>query len=46
MYEDDISGEEWMNEYIKNLNEKDKQEVLCCQAKSKSLFRFGDGVEE
>ena len=45
MYEDDISGEEWINEYIKNWNEEDKLEVLCCQTKSKSLFRLGDGVE-
>ena len=40
-----VSGEEWMNEYIKNLNEGDKKEVLCLETGSKSLFRFGDGVE-
>ena len=40
-----VSGEEWMNEYIENLNEEDKKEVLCCETERKSLFRFGDGVE-
>ena len=40
-----IPGEEWMNEYIENLHDEDKKEVLCCQIESKSLFRFGDGVE-
>ena len=34
-----------MNEYIENLNEEDKEEVLCCETESKSLFRFDDGVE-
>ena len=40
-----VSGEEWMNEYIEKLNEEDKKEVLCHETESKSLFRFGDGVE-
>ena len=34
-----------MNEYIENLNEEDKKEVLCSETRSKSLFRFGDDVE-
>ena len=34
-----------MNEYIENLNEEDKNEVLCCETESKSLFRFCDSVE-
>ena len=29
-----------MNEYIENLNEEDKKEVLCCETESKSLFMF------
>ena len=40
-----VSGEERMNEYIENLNKKDKKEVVCSETESKSLFRFGDGVE-
>ena len=40
-----VSGEEWMNEYTENLNEEDKKEVLCRETGSKSLLRFGDGVE-
>ena len=39
------SGEEWMNEYIENLHEEDKKEVLCCEAESKSWFGFGDGMK-
>ena len=34
-----------MNEYIENLNKKDKKEVVCSETESKSLFRFGDDVE-
>ena len=33
------SGEEWRNEYIKNLNEENKKEVLCCETEDKLLFR-------
>ena len=40
-----VSCEKRMNEYIENLNEEDKKEVLCRVTGSKSLFRFGDGVE-
>ena len=40
-----VSGEEWINEYIEHLNKENKKEVLCREAGSKSLFRFGDGVE-
>ena len=40
-----VSGEEWLNEYIENLNEKDRKEVVCSETVGKSLFRFGDGVE-
>ena len=40
-----VSGEEWMNEYVENLNEEDKKKVLCWETESKSLFRFGDGLE-
>ena len=40
-----ISGEEWMNEYIENLHEEYKKEVLCQKLGSKSLLRFGDLVE-
>ena len=40
-----VSGEERMNEYIENLNKKDKKKVVCSETESKSLFRFGDGVE-
>ena len=40
-----VSCEKRMNEYIENLNEEDKKEVLCRVKGSKSLFRFGDGVE-
>ena len=34
-----------MNEYIENLNEEGKKEVLYCQTERKSLLRFGDGAE-
>ena len=34
-----------MNEYIENLNEEDRKEVLCRETRSKSLFRFCDDVE-
>ena len=40
-----VSGEGRINEYIENLNKKDKKEVVCSETESKSLFRFGDGVE-
>ena len=40
-----VSGEKWMDEYIRNLNEEDKKEVVCSETESKSLFRFGNGVE-
>ena len=40
-----ISGEEWMNEYIENLHEEYKKEVLCQKLRSKFLLRFGDLVE-
>ena len=40
-----VSGKEWMNEYVENLNEEDKKKVLCWETESKSLFRFGDGLE-
>ena len=39
-----VSGEKWMDEYIRNLNEEDKKKVVC-ETESKSLFRFGNGVE-
>ena len=40
-----VSDDKWMNEYIENLNEEGKNEVLCCETESKSLFRFCDSVE-
>ena len=40
-----ISSEKWINEYIENLNEEDKKKVVCSEKESKSLFRFGGGIE-
>ena len=44
-YTKTISGEEWINEYIKNLNEDKKKEVNCSETECRSLFRFGIGME-
>ena len=40
-----VSGEVWMKEFINNLNEKEKQDVIKSERPGNSLFRFGDGVE-
>ena len=40
-----VSGETWMNEFTENLNKEGKKEVVCSETESKSLLRFGDGVE-
>ena len=39
-----ISGEEWINEYIDNINEEDK-EGFCSKTDCNSLFIFDDGLE-
>ena len=40
-----VSGEQWMNENIENLNEEDKKEAPCSETENKSLFRFGDSLK-
>ena len=40
-----VSGEEWMNENIENLNEEDQKEAPCSETENKSLFRFGDSLK-
>ena len=40
-----VSGHELINEYIEDLNEEDKKEVLCCKTERKSFLRFDDGVK-
>ena len=38
-----VAGQVWYDEYISTLSERDRGEVK--EAESKSIFRFGDGVE-
>ena len=40
-----VAGEVWVNEFLPMLSEKEQVEVQRSARKSKSLFRFGDGIE-
>ena len=38
-----VAGQVWYDEYLSTLSERDRGEVK--EVESKSIFRFGDGVE-
>ena len=38
-----VAGQVWYEEYLHTLSEEDRKKVI--EVKSKSIFRFGDGVE-
>lgn len=41
-----VAGDEWLEEYKVSLTEQARNQVSKSQRKSKSAYRFGDGVEK
>ena len=40
-----VSGEKWMDEYIRNLNEEDKKEVVCSETE-KAFWKYAANLQE